>query len=110
MHANLKDGEAALRDFTRALELDPRHGPALENRAILEIQRGEWTKVVADATAAIEIEDTGDRRYVRGGARERLGDLEGAKADYQACVRAGSRYAPQAGDGLMRLASRDSAR
>lgn len=88
VNATLGHFDAALADFSIALDLDPTHAPTWDNRGLTHARLGCLTEAIADFTRAIE----SDPNYVRGyrhramAARE-LNDEAQALAD-EAIVKA----------------------
>ncbi len=77
--ANYQQGDAALADYNRALELDPRLTVALNNRAGIRHDRGDLRGALNDYNRAIEIDPRLALLYGnRGVTRKALGDLKGA--------------------------------
>ena len=68
--------------FAKALQLDPRHTPALIGRARLHASQQDWPAVVSDCTAAIEASGSFEAYTLRGDAYFESGDFEKAVTDY----------------------------
>jgi tetratricopeptide (TPR) repeat protein len=71
------DVAGAVEDCTRALALDPRHGPAFAARAAARIAAGDFEGALADTRQTLF-----PLHRVRGLARLGLGDADGALADF----------------------------
>ena len=54
-HAARGDAAAALRDYDRALQLDPRLAAAALNRGALRLQQGHFAEAEADFRLALEV-------------------------------------------------------
>jgi tetratricopeptide (TPR) repeat protein len=76
---------AANRDFDEALHLDPKDPEARLNKAFAELQGGNSRAALAHANKALEFGTAKPAAayYVRGLAKEGVGDLRGALADLQ---------------------------
>ena len=75
--------EAAISQYTRALELNPNDPEALANRSQLYFKIGNTEGALADITQAIEnAPDNPQYAYVRANFRFAVGDIQGAIADY----------------------------
>ena len=69
----------ALRSYTRSIRLCPDGAIAYANRGMCHLKMKQYKQAVGDCSAAIEIDDTYTKAYLRRGiARRRLGD--GARA------------------------------
>ncbi len=84
------DSASALRDVDETLRLDPGLREAIEVRAAIHEERGEWAEVVADLRRLME-KAPDEKRFdllVRVGdiLRERLGDNEKAARSYHAAL------------------------
>lgn len=81
-----KDCRAALADFSRAIELQPDHFPALHQRGNCRQALGDYAGAVKDYSQAVGLPGRIDARFVvyfeRANAYRRLGNLEAARADY----------------------------
>jgi tetratricopeptide (TPR) repeat protein len=79
----LKNLDASLADFDRAIDLNPRAPVPYVNRAEVHRLRGEYDEVIADASRAMGIDPTYTAAYtIRGLAYQEKGDLARARADY----------------------------
>ncbi len=106
VHRLLGDPLAALQDYTAALERDP-HNPQLYfDRGQIHFEQEEWPAACEDFSQALQwAGQPGSRRGLdlmariylyRGLARQRLGDWQGALADFTALIQA----QPQASQGF----------
>jgi serine/threonine protein kinase/tetratricopeptide (TPR) repeat protein len=74
--------EAAIRDYTRAIELDPDHPGYFSGRAWSYIQIENWERAINDYSRAIELEPDNPEHWAnRGDVFNRIGDFEPALAD-----------------------------
>ncbi len=55
-HAELKRYHAAVRDFTRAITLNPKYAAAYHNRADAYLAIGDFKEAADDATQALTLE------------------------------------------------------
>jgi tetratricopeptide (TPR) repeat protein len=77
-----KDPNAALAEFSRALELDAQ-STALNSRASLYLSLGQFEAAIRDFDALITRDSADGLAYLnRGVAKERQGNLQGALEDY----------------------------
>ena len=78
---------AALKDFNRALTLDPRQAVAWTKRGTALLNKGDYTGAIRDLSNAIKVDHECVEAYEkRGVARERTGDIDGAKKDYKKSI------------------------
>jgi len=93
-YLTLEDHERALPDFTKAVELDPRHIDAIRDIDYLLAKRGEWGKIVDYWTRYIDLEPLSGQAFLeRGGALHHKGDDVAAKADLRKACSLGEREA-----------------
>jgi tetratricopeptide (TPR) repeat protein len=76
--------ELARRYFSRALELDPRHTRALNNRAVLAMDAGDWNDALASLEPSLSLEPENAKTYYliaksRLGLGDRPAALEAAR-------------------------------
>src|SRR5690349_8847716 len=83
-HFNRQEHDAAIREFTEAIRLDPRCALAYANRASSYFNRGELERAIADCNHALQINSRLVLAYAnRAGAFLTQGDNERAIADCQ---------------------------
>jgi len=86
-HMGQGDWGAAVADFSKAIELDPKNPLAYSARGNAKINTGELDEAIADHSKAIELDPTRRAPYInRGVAKIDKGDLEGAIADYSKAI------------------------
>ncbi len=78
--------EAAIADFDRALQLNPRSDLAWNNRGGCHAYLGRWQQALADFDRAVEAGPKGDYLINRGLAKQKMGDPAGAIADFSAAI------------------------
>ncbi len=89
IHASRGDADAAVREYTRALELEPRFAAAHVNRGSTLYRKRELAGANADYTKALEQDPREPRTLLaRAVVRLDLGDLKGALEDAAGAVRA----------------------
>jgi lipoprotein NlpI len=77
------DYEGAIRDFTKAIESDPKNPVYYAARGNARTTSGELEDAIADFSTAIELDPARRVPYInRGVAKVDKGDLDGAIADY----------------------------
>ncbi|HEX3102128.1 MAG TPA: TonB family protein, partial [Pyrinomonadaceae bacterium] len=77
------DFDAAITDYTKAIEMDPKSPEAYLGRGIAYSSKQSFDLAIADFDKAIELKPKNVAGYAnRGGAFERKGDLDKASADY----------------------------
>lgn len=86
-YTQLRDFEAALADYTAALEHDANRPDILNNRAVVYMAQGEYEEALTDLEAALTQDDT----YVvarnnRGVLNAITGDYAGAIADFEQAI------------------------
>jgi len=78
------DNQAAVTDYTKALDLDPTNTRAFNNRALAYAALGQADQALADYAAAIRLDPNYTRAYQnRLHLLEQRGDLQGMAADYE---------------------------
>ena len=85
------DFPAARKKFSQAIELDPKFSPAYRLRADACLKMSDWAGAIADLNTLIRR----DPNYAeifneRGFARRQLGDLQGARNDFDHCIALGT--------------------
>ena len=87
------DLEAAIGDYTRAIELDPKYAAAYSNRGNAKQAKGDLDGAIADCDRAIELNPKDAIAHKnRGVAKKAKGDLEGAIADYNRAIELDPKY------------------
>jgi tetratricopeptide (TPR) repeat protein len=74
-------------NFDRAIQLGPKQWEAYQERARLNIRRGEYQKAIDDCETAIKLEPHDETLGIRGDAYRKLGEYDKAVADYEASQR-----------------------
>ena len=75
---------AAIADFTRAIEIDPAFVPAYTNRAAVKYETGDYDGAIEDDTRAIELEPQNSMVYgLRATSENAQGNYAQAIADWQ---------------------------
>ncbi|XP_064636762.1 uncharacterized protein LOC135493378 isoform X2 [Lineus longissimus] len=82
----------AWHQFTIAIEQDPRFKPALEGRAIINLQMGNVTGAYQDICSALRIEPTAELYTNRGVINQFMGDHINAMQDYKRAVASDPKY------------------
>jgi tetratricopeptide (TPR) repeat protein len=84
---NQQQLDAAIKDFSEALNLSPDFHKANLSRAVALLDKGDWDGAIADYTRTLEFE-TNDASifYGRATARQKKNDLNGALADYTKAI------------------------
>ena len=81
-----EDYKGSIKDFTKAIKINPQYGDAYYNRGLAKEYLKDFEGAISDYTEAIEIypkgEDAGDAYHLRGFSKEMLKDFEGAMSDY----------------------------
>lgn len=81
------DLNGALGDCDRAVALLPKSAEALDSRALVHLQRGEWSLAIADYDSALKLQPRrAGALYGRGIAEKREGHAAAARADLAAAV------------------------
>jgi formylglycine-generating enzyme required for sulfatase activity/Flp pilus assembly protein TadD len=79
--------DAAIADFTKAIELDTKNFRAYDDRGIARYSKGDYDGAISDYTKAIELNPKVSSVYDnRGSTREQKGDHDGAFADFSKAV------------------------
>jgi len=74
----------AVTAFTKAVELDSGSAVYLYNRGDAYQKLGQHEQALADLTKSLEVEDSPDTHALRGNSHQALGNLDAAKADFEA--------------------------
>jgi tetratricopeptide (TPR) repeat protein len=76
------DIDGAIADYTRAIELDPRHTISYNNRGAEKLKKGDFDGAITDCNRAIELDpEYADAYAIRAYAKDKTGDSDGAMAD-----------------------------
>ena len=87
------DYEGAIADYDRAIEINPQHANAYNNRGIAKNKMGDYEGAIADYDRAIEINPQYTIAYNnRGNTKNDMGDYEGAIADYDRALNIDPKY------------------
>ena len=90
----LGDLKCALRDYNRAIELEPDFASAFNNRGVVKDNSGDYEGALRDYNRAIELEpDFASAFNNRGVVKEDSGDYEGALRDYNRAIELKPDYA-----------------
>lgn len=93
LHYAKHEFDKAIADFDRALRFDPSFALAFGNRANAWSMKKEFKRAIADYTRAIQLDKDFPSAYTgRGLVLEELGDIAGARKDYQAAIAAPMKY------------------
>ena len=103
------DSDAAIKLFSKAIQLDSKYAPAYCDRGLALVIKGEFDKAVADLDTAIRLAPDGARSYFnRGFAYFQKGQYGKATADYTDAIRLHPGYAEAYRDrGYVRVLSGD---
>src|SRR5436190_2007237 len=75
--------DAAIADYTKAIELNPQYAVAYQNRAGARLFVDDYAGALADASKAIALQpDFASAYNTRGNVRRAMGDFTGARADF----------------------------
>jgi tetratricopeptide (TPR) repeat protein len=84
VYDNLGAYDQALRDFSRAIELEPGRASTYVKRSVTHAAMGSFKEAVSDCNRALDIDPRFAPAYLaRGMASFRAGDRESAKADFE---------------------------
>ncbi len=79
--------DAAIADYTKALEINPKNAAAYANRALARLEKGDTVGALADDTRALELNPKSpDIHADRALARQIHGDFSDALADYDKVI------------------------
>lgn len=94
-HQQIGELVHAMRDYDKALALNPAHLPSLYNRATALEQAGDYQQAIADYGEVIRQDPGGPFAYVnRGNSYQKLGQHELAIQDYDEVIRRYPQLAP----------------
>jgi serine/threonine protein kinase/regulator of sirC expression with transglutaminase-like and TPR domain len=92
-----KDYQAAVKDFTEALQINPNYAEALSKRCHCHLMLGDRLRAMQDCTQALQVASNFAQAYQaytnRGIARLSLGDAQGAIADYSQAIQINPKHA-----------------
>lgn len=84
----LKDFKQAIRDFSKAIKLEPNNTCYYQNRGGAYLARGNYLEAIEDFTTAIKFERSYSKNYrQRGDARYHIQDFTGAIEDYTQAIK-----------------------
>jgi tetratricopeptide (TPR) repeat protein len=88
------DDKQAIRDYDKALEINPNYGEVYINRGVARAALGEYSQAIGDYNKAIEIKPhDADAYYNRGVVYAALGNFSQAIGDYDRALELKPRYA-----------------
>jgi tetratricopeptide (TPR) repeat protein len=85
-HSGQDNYDAAYKDVSAAIALDPQRGTTYDTRARLMVYTGEIDRPIADFTAAIELQPRSYSLFSRGELYAKKGDQERANADFKQAI------------------------
>ncbi len=84
----------AVRDFSQALQMEPKHGPTYHRRAECLFDLEQYEKAVADCVRAVKCDEkTSGVYFTRARALRRLGYFDKAVADFAKVIKRDPHYA-----------------
>jgi Flp pilus assembly protein TadD len=83
IHGMRRENEKALQMYSKAIELNPNKASVYINRGIARSMLGQKEASLQDMSKAYELEPKTTHLLYRGIAKQTVGDLNGAKADFQ---------------------------
>src|SRR5262249_13669933 len=93
-HGEKGDSAAAIADFGRALDLDPKHAGAFYHRGLAHAANGDFDLAIADFDMAIELDPKNNDVYNnRGLAYAAKGDYDRAIAEYSKAIELNAKHA-----------------
>jgi len=78
-----RENEKAMQMYSKAIELNPNKASVYINRGIARSMLGQKEESLKDMSKAFELEPKTTHLLYRGIAKQAIGDLNGAKADFQ---------------------------
>ena len=84
--AILKQSDAALEDFSRAVAIDPNLAEAYTGRGDIYRERGEIQQAIEEFTRSINLHPTVDGHFQRGELYEKLGEHQKAVDDFDRAI------------------------
>jgi len=91
--ASLRNSEATIELYSRAIALDPDFSTAYNNRGLAYYDKGDYDRAIADYDQAIQLEPDATTYYSRGLAYYYKGDYDRAIADYDQAIKLKPDYA-----------------
>jgi tetratricopeptide (TPR) repeat protein len=86
-HLKKREWNAAIANYSRAIEFNPEEAAAYNDRGIAKSQNGDITGAISDCTRAIELNPKSFSYYVaRGDAKSSKADYIGAIADFDRAI------------------------
>lgn len=87
VYVSQSNSDAAIRDFTKVLELNPKDPSALVERGFAWLEKKAFPNAVADANGAIALDARSGRAYtLRATARRAMGDSRTAIEDFTTAI------------------------
>ena len=83
------DHSGAIADYTKAIEIDPKHTNSYLNRGYAKDSLKDYYGAISDYTKAIEIKPESDAYMNRSISKENIGDIKGACFDAKKAVSLG---------------------
>jgi tetratricopeptide (TPR) repeat protein len=88
------DGDRAIADFTRAIQLDPNLAPAYSGRGTEYYKKSDWDRAIADFTQAVRLDPKHSTSFAnRGAAYNSKSEWDRAIADCTESIRLDPNYA-----------------
>ena len=86
--------DKAIAHYTEAVDLNPEHVNAYNNRGATYGKMGDWARVLQDCNTAINLDPEGSYAYInRGVAYRKLGDFDRAIQDFNKAIELNPEYA-----------------
>ena len=93
VHLNQGDLEGAIREYTRAIELDPKYAVVYNDRGEAYLRANQYDLGIADLTRALELDPKYPEAYMhRGIGYELKGDFDRAITDYNKALEINPKY------------------
>ena len=93
-HANKGEHDLAISDYTKAIEINPRHASAYCNRGVAYGEKDEYDLAISDYTKAIEVDPKfAGAYYNRGIAFSDKSEYDQAISDYSKAIEINPRFA-----------------
>jgi len=95
--ANSEDYQGAIKEFDKAIYINPKYAEAFYSRGALKGRLGDYRWAIEDYSKAIEINPEYEEAYLwRGVAKGDLDDFRGAIEDYNKAIEINPKYAAEA--------------